>query len=145
VGYQTTATEEEDRTIPEDSIVPATLTEIKLRVVQYNDKQTGEAKSFEQLEWWFEVTSGDYQGRKVKGTTDTKLTTHPKNKFRNWSSVMLNREIADGFPLDTDDLIGLPADVAIGYRPDRKDPSKVYEEVSEVLPASGGQASEPPF
>ena len=145
MGYTTTATEEEDRTIPEDTIVPAILHEIKLRVVQYNDKVTGEAKSFEQLEWWFEVSSGEYQGRKVKGTTDTKLTTHPKNRFRNWSSVMLNREIADGFPMDTDDLVGLPADVVISHRADKKDPSKSYEEVSEVLPASGGQAVDPPF
>lgn len=112
---------------------------------------TGEAKSFTKLEWWWEVvatTFGDqYIGRKVKGECDAKLTTHPGNKFRNWSETILGRVIPNGFVLDTEDLVGLQAEISIGHREDRKDSSKVWEFVDEVLPLSGGfdGLDEPPF
>ena len=46
-------------------------------------------------------------------------------------------------PIDTDDLVGLEAEIVIGHRIDRKDASKVWEEVIGVLPA--GRDDAPPF
>jgi hypothetical protein len=86
-----------------------------------------------------------YIGRRVKGSIDARLSNHPKNQFRMWAEAMLDRQIPVGMVIDTDDLVGLSAEIVIGHRPDKKDPNKVWEEVAGVIPLSGAQSSEPPF
>ena len=145
MGTTFTSQDEPDLTIPEDSIVRARLIEIKPREINWNDKVTGEAKSTTLLEWWWQVTEGEYETRRVKGECPAKLSTHPSNKLSNWSGVLLEREIPAGFELDLDDLIGLTADIHVGHRPDKKDVAKVWEFVADVLPSSGAFSTEPPF
>ena len=149
MGIKFIAEEEKDLTLPADSIHRARLNEIKERSFEFNDRQTGEKKTSTNLEWWWEITrpgSGlddGYIGRRVKGECRPKLTNRPGNKLREWSEAILDREIPVGMQVDTDDLIGLEAEIVIGHRVDKKDPTRVWEEVVGVLPAGPDQA--PPF
>lgn len=140
--------DEPDLTLPEDSIHRARLEEIKLRIQSYVDKKTGEDKEFQSLEWWWEITSTrlgpEYVGRKVKAECNPKLSNRGDNRFRNWAEAILNRQIPVGMAIDTDDLVGLEADIVIGHRQDKKDRNKIWEFVSDVAPTEGGQL-EPPF
>lgn len=151
MGQQFETEEQQDLTLPEDSIHTAQLVDLKTRDVPFTDRKTGEAKSFTKLEWWWEIVATNledkYIGRKVKGECDAKLTSHPGNSFRNWAETLLGREIPIGMVIDTDDLIGLRAEVSIGHREDRKDPAKIWEFVDEVMPLSADfkLSDEPPF
>lgn len=143
---QFVATEEEDLTLTEDSIHTAQLLNITPKEIKWTDKNTGDPKSTVILEWWWEIQAGKYAGRRVKGTCDEKFSTHPNNRLRNWASVILDREIGAGFPLDTEDLEGLTADIVIGKKVDKKDSTRVYDEVVDVLPPTGTRQDDaPPF
>jgi hypothetical protein len=141
--------EEKDLTLPEDSIHRARLQEIKLRTFTWTDRKTNEEKEGQTLEWWWEITAtrlGDeYLGRKVKGECNAKITSRDGNLFREWAEALLNREIPIGMQIDTDDLVGLEAEIVIGHRPDRKDPNKKWEYVAGVLPTTVNDQSDPPF
>lgn len=150
MGRQYSVEEEKDLTLPEDSIHRARLVEIKEREFTFTDRNTNAQKTGTNLEWWFEVTvpqaglDVDYIGRRVKGECRPKLTNRPGNRFREWSEALLGRDIPVGMVIDTDDLIGLEGEIVIGHRQDRKDPNKVWEEVTGVIPVDG-QSMEPPF
>ncbi len=50
--------------------------------------------------------------------------------------------------IDTDDLVGLTAEIVIGLQPDRKDPLKKWNHVTDVVPVMDGgvyPGGEPPF
>ena len=151
MGRQYTTEIEKDLTLPVDSIHRARLLEVKERSFEYTDKSTGMLKTSENLEWWWEVTvpgaglDSDYIGRRVKGECRPKITNREGNRFREWAEAILDREIPVGMVIDLDDLVGLEAEIVIGHRGDKKDPTKVYEEVVGVLPATGAQTAEPPF
>lgn len=136
-----------DLTIPEDTIVRARLEEIKEHRFEWTDKKTGERKEGHMLQWWWEVTAeNEYNGRKIKGECDAKISSHPRNRFRGWAETLLGRELPPGMPIDTDDLVGLSADISIRHDKDKKDPSKVYERVDEVIPITGAfDVGAPPF
>lgn len=137
--------EEIDRTIPEDTIVRAKLLEVKEETIPFTYKRgekAGQRGEFTKLTWWWEVTDknageGIYEGRKVKGECDAKLTTHPGNKFRNWSEALLGRELGVGVGIDPEeDLPGLIADITIKHRPYEKNgEQRIAEEVDEVMSA----------
>ena len=147
MGLTFTTIDEPDLTIPEDMIVRATLAEIKQRTIKWVDKQSGEAKERDLLEWYWQVqTPEKYSMRKIKGECDAKISNSPGNKFMQWASTLLGREIPVGMAVDVDDLLGLPADLTVKHDPDRKDPSKVWERVDEVIAVNGFQFdAAPPF
>lgn len=150
MGLTFVTEDEPDLTLQEDTIYRARLIEIKPRLMEWTDRQTQEKKSKNMLDWWFEITSSDqYNGRKVKAECEAKISNHPSNRFRAWSQVLLDREIPVGMGIDTDDLTGLACELTIRLEADKKDPSKKWERVDEILPASGGAgggfSDEPPF
>lgn len=153
MGLQFTVVDAPDLTLPEDKIFRARLVEMKVHTFMWTDHKVSppEQKEGEVLQWWWEVQSQDeYNGRRVKGETDAKISNHPRNRFRLWGESLLGRELPMGMNLDTDDLVGLAADITIRHKPDKKDPAKKYEEVDEVMPATGGQQNDgwnspPPF
>jgi len=147
MGLTFTTEDQPDLTIPADTIHRAKLIELKPREINWIDKKTNEPKSKTLLEWWWEIQGGEYASRRVKGECDAKLSNHPGNRFHNWAETLLGRQIPVGMGLDTDDLLGLQAEISVGHRPDKKDPAKVWEYVDEVMPVSGGFAlsDEPPF
>lgn len=143
--------EQKDLSIPEGKIVRAKLVEIAAKTIEWTVKsgpEQGAKKSAVLLNWWWEVqgpeyTKDDGTQRKVRGECDSRVTNHPNNKFRAWAQGLLNREINVGMPIDTDDLVGLSADITVKHRPDRNDPAKKYEEVDEVIGVES--FDEPPF
>lgn len=142
-----TVEDQPDRTVPEDTLLKAELTEVKDKTIEWVDKQTKENKSAVLLEWWFKITDknaadGLYEGRRIKGETDSKITNHPNNRFRNWAEALMGRELPVGAGIDTDeDLVGLPCIISVRHRDyvDKKTGEKrVAEEIDEVMPLSGG-------
>ncbi len=148
---QFTNEEEEDRTLPEDSIHRARLEEIKLRTFTWTDRRTGDEKEGKSLDWWWSITvpgsglDASYVGRRVKGECNAKMSSREGNKFREWAEVLLGREIPIGMSVDTDDLVGLEAEIVIGHRQDKKDTSKTWEFVSAISPVEQRFSEDPPF
>lgn len=137
-----------DLTLPDDSIHRARLQEIKPRSFEWTDKEN-QKREGNVLDWWWEITSTNvgpqYVGRNVKGTCDARLTNHSKNQFHAWASALLGREITVGMAVDTDDLVGLEAEIVVQHQKNKKDPTKVYEVVTDVVPLSGAYDTDPPF
>lgn len=147
MGLQFVAEHAPDLTLPEDRIFRAQLKEMKLHTFRWTDRKVSppEEKESSTLQWWWEVQSTDeYNGRKVKGECNPTLSDNPNNRFRKWAEALLQREIPAGMGLDSDDLVGLTADITIRHRPDKKDPDKKWEEVDEVIPVTS-LGDEPPF
>lgn len=143
-----TTVDEPDLTLPEDSIHRAKLMELKLKTIEWT--VGNEKKSNQILEWWWEITSTrlgpQYVGRRVKGECKPYLSNHDGNRFRSWAEALMNRTLPVGMDIETDDLIGLDAEIVIGHRPGKGD--KVWETVSDVIgldPTMGGTYSQPPF
>lgn len=151
MGLTFTTEDQPDLTLPEDTIFRAQLEEIKPKEISWPDKQNpGQTKTATLLQWWWVIKGAPdekYIGRKIKGECDAKLTNHPGNRFHNWAETLLGREIPAGVGVDTDDLVGLSADISVRHEPDKKDPGKSYERLDEVLPITGGfdRDTEPPF
>lgn len=153
MGLQFEMTDAPDLTLPEDKIFRAQLKDMKLREFSWTDYKDKDRpgqpvqKTGSTLQWIWEVTSTDeYNGRTVRGECRPDLSSHPRNRFRPWAEALLGREIPLGMKIDSDDLVGLSADITIRHRPDKNDPAKKYEEVDEVMPVSStGFSDEPPF
>lgn len=133
-----------DLTIPEDTIIRAKLLEIKDKTIEWRDKQTGEPRSAVLLEWWWEPTGDEWvlpdgRKRRVKGECDARLSNHPGNKFRTWAEALLNRELTVEMKLDTEDLVGLQADITVKHRTfkGKTGEDRTIEEVFEVFPLAG--------
>jgi hypothetical protein len=139
--------DEPDLTLPEDSIHVARLVELTPKEIKWT--ADGVEKTNQILEWWWEITSTNlgeqYIGRRIKGSCSAKATNREGNRFRQWAEVLLGREIPVGMKLDTEDLVGLEAEVVIGHRDDKKDPSRKWEFVSDLAPTNGSFTTEPPF
>lgn len=149
MGFEAVNEEWEDRTIPED-VVPVLLKDIKYESIPYKDKRTGEAKSFEKLTWIFTIPSGEYEGRGLRGETNTKMNTGAGNKFRQWAETLLGQQIPAGAKFDTDQVIGLQAKALVKHRTDKNNPEIKYAEIDELLPNDDGDSpfgfsGEPPF
>jgi hypothetical protein len=140
--------DEPDLTLAEDSIHRARLEELKFREFDWTDRD-GKVQSGQTLEWWWKITrtsAGDeYVGRRVKAECNPKMSNREGNRLRIWSEALLNRELPVGMSIDTDDLVGLEAEIVIGLRQDKKDPKKKWEFVSDVISVNGSFDAEPPF
>ena len=154
MGLEFEVEDQPDLTIPEDTICRAKLVDLKKHTFDWTDYKDKERpgqpvkKVGETLQWWFEVTEGQHKERRVKLETRCKITNHPRDKFRLTAETLLGRELPYGTRINTDDLVGLSADISVKHRADKKDPSKFYEEVDEVMPITHafdvGQG-QPPF
>ncbi len=141
--------DEPDLTLPDESIHRARLEELKLIDYGWTDKDTGKREERQKLQWWWKITDTklgeEYIGRRVKGECFPKLSNRGTNKFRMWAEALLNREVPVGMTIDTEDLLGLEAEIVIGLRADTKDPAKMWENVTDVIPVHGGfTANQPP-
>jgi hypothetical protein len=134
--------------IPTNTLLRAKLNELEVKTVPYTDKKTGESKEFTKLNWVFEITqSGDFFGSKVRAETSAYLSDHPDNLFRNWAEALLRRPLDLGQVLNESDLIGLSALITVKYEEDRRDSSKKWRRVEDVIALDGPAAAmdEPPF
>lgn len=128
-----TVTNNEFVQLPEDTPFVAELTSLEKKTIEWKDRATGQDRSADIIEWYFKVVDGDYKGQKVKGSCDLDMSSHPKNKLRNWSEALLGRAIEVGEQLDLEILAGRRAVIEVWHRPDKKDPHKTWTEVVEVM------------
>lgn len=133
--------------IPEGSTHTAKLTSIKPKDISW--VKDGERKEATLLNWRWEIIEGSFTGRGVFLTTNSDLELNLRyNRFRGVVETLLGRTLKESDPpLDTDDLIGMEANIQIAYRADKRNPERKYVEVGDVLPASDTEFSvdEPPF
>lgn len=128
--------------LEEDSIHEVTVSNIE--VSTYDDPQNGPRKN---LNWTFTLhTPGDWEGKRIWGNTSMVFNTNPNCKLRNWAQSVLGTDLDAGFELDTDDLVGRKARIAVGYR--KKPDGTIKQFVADVLPTRTTAASswdEAPF
>jgi hypothetical protein len=135
--------------LEEDSIHEAVLQAVSYKTFDWNDG--GTKKTGEKLEWQWEITSSKYGpefvGRQVRGECKPVMSNWDGNKFRSWAEALMGREIPVGMEIETDDLVGLKAEIVIGLRTDRKDPTKSWPFVADVIGSdyTPGGNSMPPF
>lgn len=152
--------------IEDGRIMPLSVVSVKVVEKPYTDDETGQ--KVKKVEFKFAVIDpdGPFDGQNVWGETGTKFNTHPDCKLRNWSSAILGTELAAGYRLDTDVLVGNECRGSIElYEYDDKKgakdpvtdeyPKKQRNRVTDLLPsvaamagmaASGGSGSaEEPF
>lgn len=124
---------EKSTQLPAGVLLKARLESFEVKEIPFTDRKTGEAKSFNKIEWIFKIIDGEFQGKEVRGETSAYLTDHPENRFRNWAEALLNRSLDLGFVLDETDLQGGTALITVKYVEDRKDSDKKWPRVDDVI------------
>lgn len=127
--------------LPPDKIV-------QVEVVDVTEREVSSAKGdWMKFEFKFRILAvpsdleSDYGvlvGSHIWGSVPARLTTHPDNKLRQWSESLLNLDdLAEGYSLDTDDLIGRKGRALVtNYQ---KRDGKSQHQVGSVLPFAPGQ------
>lgn len=123
--------------IPESEVVEALLSAVE----EYNYEWKGD--TVYGLNWEFVVSEEPWKGRKVRGRTTLNFVPHPNCKAYVWAKALTGVSYEEGDELDTDDLTGLKGRIIIGHRVDKKDSSRIWEQVREVLPMRAARAVSP--
>lgn len=134
--------------LPEGILMTARLKEIEVKTIPYNDKKTGEAKSFDKLNWLFEITEqGDHTMRVVRKETSAEFKTSEYNEPYQIAKALLGRDIPAGTAVSPGDLQGLSGLITIKYEADRGgSDGKKWARVDQVYPLDPASGfSEPPF
>lgn len=156
MGMTFVTEDEPDLTIPEDTLVRAKLLEIKPKTINWtikNGPNAGQPASKAMLEWWWEITDTRFPGkdglnRRLKAECEAKLTNNAGNKFRQWAEALLGREVPVGMGIDTDDVVGLSADVTVRHEKSSKPgDDRIFERIEDVIPLGDAfrLSDEPPF
>lgn len=135
------STFEEFETLPEDTVLPAVVRKVEQRTspfdVDPNDPSKGKR---EEVSFQFQVTEGEHQGRVFFGNTPTYFDASPNCRLRVWVEEILGvDELPVGFKFDTDDLVDLPVNIALGVG---KKKGKNY--VADVMRVRGGAVAAAP-
>lgn len=130
--------------IPEDTIVEGELLNVKVKEMPYKDDQ---GNAVERTEFEFVITEDGYDGRRLWGTTGTKLVDHPDCKLKAWSQEIFGQEFPPNYRLDTDILIGKRARLVVGYREytNKNGENKWANSVKDVIRARNTVATSNPF
>lgn len=122
---------EERKKIDEDTIVEGELLAVKNKEMPYKDDN---GNPVERTEFEFVITDEGFDGRRLWGTTGTKLVDHPDCKLKAWSQEIFGQEFPPGYRLDTDILIGKRARLVVGYREYEKNGEKRWtNSVKDVI------------
>lgn len=135
-------------TFPANTFLRASLKDLEVRTIgPFPDKKTGEMKTFDKLNWIFEITEqGEFLGKEVRAETSAFLSDDPRNQFRNWAESLLQRPLDLGQVLNESDLVGLSGLITVKYVEDRQDSSKFWARVDDVIPLDPASSyDEPPF
>jgi hypothetical protein len=136
--------------IDDGEIKSATVASVKVVEKPYVDDETGQ--KVKKVEFKFVINSDDaFDTQNLWGETGVRFNTHPDCKLRNWSSAILGTELASGFRLDTDHLVGNKCRIAVELyeyedkksapNPDGSYKMKQRNRVSDVLPSREAMAS----
>ena len=126
----------ESSNIPEGEIVAAKVSKIE-------EKPEWE---FPALAFQFEVTEGEWEGWNINDNASPKFTISPPSKLYQWAIVLLNRTFEVGESFNTDDLLGMPCRIEIGWKPDKEldedgNPARYWMRVETMLPPRGAVAA----
>lgn len=121
--------------IPAGEVVSARLVDVEVREFEWD------GETVQKLRWNFVVDDPAYQGEKVTGDTSMTFTDHPNCKAYNWVTAITGRRYESGEELDTDDLMGLPCRILIGYRDGK---NGKWMRVDNVYPAKASASTAPP-
>jgi hypothetical protein len=126
--------------IDDGEIKSATVASVKVVEKPYVDDETGQ--KVKKVEFKFVINSDDaFDTQNLWGETGVRFNTHPDCKLRNWSSAILGTELASGFRLDTDHLVGNKCRIVIGLKEYEKDGQhKKRNFVSDVMPSAEAMA-----
>lgn len=161
---KSTVKEENPYKLPEGLYLPAQMNLVTEKSIPYQDKQSGERKTFVKWIWEFQITGGEFRGLKSEGETEAKITVLPdgsRNKAAMWIEALRGMAVDFGEGIDTDDYNGLPCVITVSHNArERTDGQGFFysEPVKDVYPdgsmqqAVGGQTGqgaapqeEPPF
>lgn len=150
-------TEATNYPIPEGEIVPVFLVSVEEFSAPYTvktGKNAGAQRVFEKWEWTFKISDGEYAGLELKGSTEPKVTNGDTpsgslNLARPFVEALLGRELGLGEPVDTDELLGLPAQATVKHlEPRAKKDGNGYwfnVEVDELFQAGAVREDQVPF
>ena len=133
-----------DDRIPADVPVRARLEAVSAKTIQWVDKNTGEDREADLWSWEWKVIEGEWEGTRVSGDTDARISMHEANKARRWFEALIGSELQPEMELDTDDLIGLAADITVRHRQGKRG-DRVFVEVDDVAAITERVAAQPPF
>lgn len=125
--------------IPDGKTLKMRILAIESKEIPY--KKDGEDKVWTPLEWTFKILEGDFEGRKVRATTDDFISSSDLNTLRPFVETCIGGPIDSDLIIDTDDFVGKTVYGLIAHRPDRKDKNKVWEEVKEIFALTSGEAA----
>lgn len=100
--------------IENHTVVEAEVTKVEEQDSFFIDEETGLKKR--QVGFEFTIRGGEFDGKRIWGTTPTTWSTDERCKLRIWAQEVLGCEIPAGVPLDTDDLTGKHCRVVVGLR-----------------------------
>lgn len=127
----------EDRgAIPEDTVLKATLVELKTKVKENKEK----TEKYNRLDWKFRVDDPDseWDGRVIYGDTAQTFVRHEGCKLYAWAQMLLGLEFPPGFKFDDQMLPGNSCRIVVGarkYTKQGESEESVYNFVADVLPA----------
>jgi hypothetical protein len=150
---KSTVVEASNYPIPLDTLVPLKLesvTHVEVPFTYKKGPKLGQPGTFVKWEWEFLVTEGEYLGLNVRGNSEPRITSNDQASgdlalARPWVEALLGRALDLGEEIDTDDLIGLPAQGTVRHLEPR--PKKEGEgfwfntELDELFPAGMGSHS----
>lgn len=124
---------------PAGTRVPARVAGIERDDYSFTDKQSGQQKTVEQIQWTFAIMQpGVWMGKDIVGKTTTNFVAHPNCKAYSWATAITQREFAEGEQVEMDNLLGLPCTVEIGHsKPDKE--GRTWMRIDNVLPAAVSQ------
>lgn len=124
-----------DDLIPDGEVVEVQLEEVTERPVPFG--------SGIRWNWKFRVTEeGPFKGRYIYGDTSDSFVINEECKAYSWAKALTGDDYRGGGVFDTDDLMGLHGRVIAYHRPDRKNASKMWVNVRDVLPPKEHQRTQ---
>lgn len=120
--------------IEDDTVVPAEVLKVALQIKPFKDDDGNEIKK---VVFQFRVDDPDspHDGTMLWGETYPSFTTHPRNRLRQWSEILLDTQLPPGYTLDTDSLIGTRCRLIVGLRKNLKGEEKNW--VKDLIPLNG--------
>jgi hypothetical protein len=150
---KSTVIEASNYPIPEDTLLPLKLesvTRVEVPFTYRKGPKMGTAGIFIKWEWEFACGEGEYAGLNVRGNSEPRITSNDQASgdlalARPWVEALLGRELELGEEVDTDDLIGLPAQGTVKHlepRPKKEGDGFWFNiELDELFPAGMGNQS----
>lgn len=136
--------------IADGEILPAEVLAVRVVEKPYTEEGTGQKVKKVEFKFRVDDNNSEFDGQNLWGETPTRFNTHPDCKLRNWSTAILGTDLAAGYLLDTDVLVGHRCRIQVElYEYDDKKSApnddgtlkkKQRNRVTDVIPSSESMA-----